>query len=379
MLSEAFRARFGRPPQRCFRAPGRINLIGEHTDYNAGWVMPAAIDLEVTVAAAPREERVIRLYSEHFDATAEFLLDAGGVDAAVPAWSRSLRGVALLLDRKRRMNGADLLLRSRVPVGAGLSSSAAAEVAVGCALAQLAGIEITPTELALVCQQASHEFAGSRCGIMDQYIACMSHGDAFAELDTQTLGVRWLPWPANACLMAVDTGVRHDHASGEYNRRREECEEAAARLGLATLRELGEEQLPRAQAKLPPLLYARCRHVIEENARVHAAAAALLADDLVELGRLLNASHASLRDDYQVSCPELDLLAEICRRQPGVWGARMMGGGFGGCVLVLLQPAAAAQLPGLVAPAYRQGSGHETQSWLCRSAAAAGSLEPCHA
>ncbi|MGN6593570.1 MAG: galactokinase [Terriglobales bacterium] len=379
MLIEAFRARFGSEPERCFRAPGRINLIGEHTDYNAGWVMPAAIDLEVTVAAASRAERSIRLHSEHFGETAEFLLDAGAREAVVPAWSRSLRGVALLLDRRQRMGGADLWLRSSVPVGAGLSSSAAAEVAVGYALARLAGIEIPPTELALLCQQASHEFAGSRCGIMDQYIACMSRRGAFAELDTQTLAVRWLPWPTDACLVAMDTGVRHDHASGEYNRRRGECEEAAARLGLATLRELSEEQLPQAQTRLPPLLFARCRHVVRENARVHAAAAALAAGDLAELGRLLDASHASLRDDYQVSCPELDLLADLCRRQAGVWGARMMGGGFGGCVLVLTQPAAAAQLPRLVAPAYRQTSGREAQSWLCRSADAAGPLESCHA
>jgi galactokinase len=379
VLTEAFRARFGREPARCFRAPGRINLIGEHTDYNAGWVMPAAIDLEVTAAAAARTDRTLRLHSEHFAETAEFLLDEDGLDAGVPAWSRSLRGVALLLDRKQRLRGADLYLRSSVPVGAGLSSSAAAEVAVGCALAGLAGIEIAPTELALLCQQASHEFAGSRCGIMDQYIACMGRRGAFADLDTRTLAVRWLPWPAEACLLALDTGVRHDHASGEYNRRRAECEEAAARLGLASLRELSEERLPLAEAQLPPVLFARCRHVVRENARVQAAAAALAAGDLAVLGRLLNASHASLRDDYQVSCPELDLLADLCRRQPGVWGARMMGGGFGGCVLALLQPAAAAELPRLVAPAYRQTCGHETQSWLCRSAAAAGPLEPCHA
>lgn len=354
--------------RREFRAPGRINLIGEHTDYNDGWVMPAAIDLEVRVAIAPREGRRIRIWSEHFGETAEFSLDESGVEAGVPVWSRSLRGVALLLDRKDKLPGAALELRSTIPVGAGLSSSAAAEVAVGMALAAIAGLAPDRTELAKLCQQASHEFAGSRCGLMDQFIACHGRKGWFLQLDTRSLETHWLPWPEEACFVACDSGVKHDNAAGEYNQRRAECEMAVARLGLRSLRDLAPQSPVRSLRLLPPLLAARCRHVVSENERVLAAAAALAARDLAGLGELLNASHASLRDDYQVSCPELDALADLCRRHPGVYGARMMGGGFGGCVLALAQPEAVAglqrALPG--------------RSWLCRSAAAAGPVENTH-
>ncbi|MGH9412699.1 MAG: galactokinase [Terriglobales bacterium] len=346
-----------------WRAPGRINLIGEHTDYNDGWVMPAAIDLEVRVAITPRTGRLIRLHSEHFAATAEFSLDDRGREAGVPPWSRSLRGVALLLDRLSSLPGADLVLTSTIPVGAGLSSSAAAEVAVGVALAATAGLAIDCTALAKLCQQASHEFAGSRCGIMDQYIACHGRKGHFLQLDTSRLAARWLPWPDDACLLVCDTGVRHDNAGGEYNQRRAECEAAAARLGLKSLRELEPKHLERSTRLLPPELAARCRHVVSENARVLAAAEALQADDLRALGRILDASHASLRDDYQVSCPELDAMADLCSRQPGIYGARMMGGGFGGCVLALADPGA---LPALcqALPNLR----------LCRSADGAGAV-----
>jgi len=379
VLAEAFRARFGRAAQGLYRAPGRINLIGEHTDYNGGWVMPAAIDMDVTVAAAPRAERVIRLFSEHFDAQAEWALESKGEVASLPAWSRSLRGVSLLLDRQRPLPGADLLLRSQVPVGAGLSSSAAAEVAVGVALVALAGVEITPLDLALLCQRASHEFAGSRCGIMDQYIACLGRRDAFAELDTQTLAAKWHNWPAAAAFVVCDTGVRHDNAGGEYNQRRAECEAAASMLQLASLRELSEEGLASAGTRLPPALYRRCRHVVRENARVHAAAAALAAGDLTQLGRLLDASHASLRDDFEVSCPELNCMAELCRRLPGVQGARMMGGGFGGCVLVLARQDASGDLERAVLPAYAQATGSQGRVWQCHGASGAGLTDDHHA
>lgn len=350
---------------REFRAPGRINLIGEHTDYNDGWVMPAAIDLEVRVSIVPRERRRVRIWSEHFDEAAEFALDEAAVEADVPVWSRSLCGVVLLLDRKGKLPGAALELRSTIPVGAGLSSSAAAEVAVAVALASLAGLEIDRTELAKLCQQASHEFAGSRCGLMDQFIACHGRKGWFLQLDTRSLEMHWLPWPEEAGFVACDSGVKHDNAAGEYNQRRAECEMTAARLGLRSLRELAPQNLERSLRLLPPVLAARCRHVVTENERVLAAARALAEGNLTALGELLNASHASLRDDYQVSCPELDDLAELCRRQPGVYGARMMGGGFGGCVLALARPEAVAGLRRVLPGA----------SWICRSSPGAGAVE----
>lgn len=361
-----------------FRAPGRVNLIGEHTDYNDGWVMPAAIDLALCAAIASREDRQLRLHSEHYGEAAECSLDEPGTEAAVPVWSRSLRGVALLLDRWARTHGAaplagaDLLLASDIPVGAGLSSSAAAEVAVGYALAVVAGIRIERADLAYLCQQASHEYAGSRCGIMDQYIACLGRRDAFARLDVRTLAVCWLPWP-EASLVLCDTGVRHDNATNEYNQRRAECEAAVAVLRqthpeMRSLRDLDTATLAASGAALPPPLFARCRHVVSENARVAAAAQALQAGDLESLGKLLNASHASLRDDYQVSCRELDLLAELCRQPPGVWGARMMGGGFGGCVLALARPEAVAGLRAQVPSAYARTTGLQTTIRVCYGA-----------
>ncbi|MGH9393407.1 MAG: galactokinase, partial [Terriglobales bacterium] len=247
--------------------------------------------------------------------------------------------------------GADVFLHSEVPIGAGLSSSAAVEVALAYALSAETGLALGPIELAQLCQRASHEFASTRCGIMDLYIACEGRAGHIARLDTRSLEARWLAWPSAAGLLVCDSGVRHQHAGGGYNQRRAECEAAVAALSgryadLHSLRDLDLRQLESARATLDPALFARARHVVSENARVLAAAEALERADFPALGAALNASHASLRDDYQVSCPELDRLAALCQRHPGVWGARMMGGGFGGCVLALAEPAA---LPALEA------------------------------
>ncbi|MGH9476898.1 MAG: galactokinase [Terriglobales bacterium] len=329
--------------ERVFRAPGRVNLIGEHTDYNGGWVMPAAIPLAVTAAISPRPGRQLRLYSDRFAEPASFDLDAAA--ANLPPWARSLRGVAVLLDRRKPLGGADLRLRSEIPMGAGLSSSAAVEVAVGLALATAVGLDISRTALAFLCQQASHEFAGSRCGLMDQFIACHGRAGQILRLDTRSLEQFWQPWPAALRCVVCDTGVRHDNAAGGYNRRRSECEAAAAFFG-CSLGDVSARQLEAAHPALDSILYRRARHVISENARVGAAATALAAGGFAALGQILNASHASLRDDFEVSCPELDTLAAWLQRQPGFWGARMMGAGFGGCVLALARPGAVDAIRG---------------------------------
>lgn len=372
-LPAAFARHFGRAPLHLCRAPGRVNLIGEHTDYSAGWVMPAAIPLWATVALAPRPGRRIHLRSEAFPDAAVFDLDAlatgQGLPAEAPSWSRSLGGVAALLERGgRRLGGADLLLRSQIPIGAGLSSSAAVEVAVGFALAAASGFALDPTALARLCQQASHEFGGTRCGIMDQYIACHGRAGAVVQLDTRSLAATWHPWPAGLRLVACDTGVRHNHATGAYNQRRAECEAALEALrrrrpGIAALRDVSGADLEDASGGLDPLLAARCRHVVSENARVLAAAAALAAGDHSALGQILNASHRSLRDDFEVSCPELDAMAELCRNLPGVRGARMMGGGFGGCVLALADAEAVANLQARLPETYRRATGRQAQTW----------------
>jgi len=372
----AVRRRFaGRFPgvPRLVRAPGRINLIGEHTDYNDGWVMPAAIDLAAWVAVGARDDRRLVLSSEEFDETAAFDLDAPA-DLGAPAWSRSLGGVARLLERGgHHLRGANLLLASEIPVGAGLSSSAAVEVACGFALLLASGLAVDRPALARMCQQASHEFAGTRCGIMDPYIVCHGHEGTILKLDTRSLEAAAFPWPAGLILMVGDTMVQHDHATGGYNQRRAECEAAVARLarelpGLTSLRDLDAPALERHADALDAVLLARCRHVVSENARVHAAAAALGAGDDTGLGQLLNASHASLRDDYEVSCFELDLMAALFRAQPGVYGARMMGGGFGGSVLGLAHPAQAAAAAAAVTHAYAERTGLAPVLRCCRTA-----------
>lgn len=360
----AFAAAFGRPPSRRYRAPGRINLIGEHTDYNQGWVMPGAIDRAAWVAAEPRADRRMRLRSQGFADALELDLDHPAT--AAPAWARTLAGVALLLERRGlRLRGCDALITSTVPIGAGLSSSAAVEVACGLAWTSESGAAIAPTELAQLCQQASHEFGGTRCGIMDLYIAVHGRRGAILQLDTRDLAAHWRAWPDGAGLLVCDTGVRHDHASNEYNQRRAECEAATRQLGVASLREL--EAIPDGSvaAALPGRLAARVRHVVSENARVVAAGEALEAGDFPALGRLLAASHRSLRDDYEVSCRELDVMAELCGQQPGVYGARMIGGGFGGCVLALADPARLESVTVRVREGYRIATGRTAEIWPC--------------
>jgi len=375
----AFARAFGGPPRRLYRAPGRINLIGEHTDYNQGWVMPGAIDLAAWVAIAPRADRRLRLASALYPDVVEWEL--GERPPARRHWASSLVGVAVLLERAgHRLRGADVLIESEVPVGAGLSSSAAVEVACGLAWASESNAELDRTELALLCQQSSHEFGGTRCGIMDLYIACHGRREQVLLLDTRSLGAQWLTWPPGAELLVCNTGVRHDNANNEYNLRHAECDEAVSALkpaveGLASLRDLDAGQFARVAALLREPLRARTRHVVSENARVLAAAAALRERDFVALGRLLGESHRSLRDDYAVSCRELDLMVELCGRQQGVYGARMMGGGFGGCVLALVEPGRVAALGERLTADYARATGQRAAIWPCRLAAGASSEE----
>ncbi|HEX5501082.1 MAG TPA: galactokinase [Thermomicrobiales bacterium] len=345
------RARYGAAPTVLARAPGRINLIGEHTDYNEGFVLPAAIDREVRVSATPRADRRLRLASLDLDPPADLDLDAL---RPAGAWHDYPAGVAAMLLRAGYpVRGADLTIASTVPLGGGLSSSAALEVATALALAAVGGFVVPPRDLALLCQRAEHEFPGVNCGIMDQFISLFGRRGSALLLDCRSLDARVVPLDAPDLVFAVtDSGVRHALAGGEYNRRRRECGEAVAALraalpDIAGLRDVAPAQLA-AHAALfdggPELAtaYRRARHVVTEDARVLAAVAAIEARDWREVGRLLYASHASLRDDYEVSVPELDTLVELAQglESAGVLGARLMGGGFGGSTLTLLRRAA---------------------------------------
>ena len=328
-------------PPRTFRAPGRVNLIGEHTDYNDGFVMPAAIDFSVFVRVWPREDRKLQIHSENFNDQVEFDLDEPD-PVARRHWSDYVVGVAVTLERAGyRLRGADLQIRGEVPVGSGLSSSAAVEVATACALTANSDLSIDRRELALICQRAENEFVGARVGIMDQFTSLFGQAERALLLDCRSLEFKLLPLPDTVNLVICNTMVKHALASSAYNARRAECEAGVRHFvhylpNVKALRDVTIEQLVQFGRDLPDVVYRRCRHVITENARVLAAAEALERHDLHRFGELMAESHKSLRDDYEVSSRELDLMVDLARRVEGVYGARMTGGGFGGCTVNLV-------------------------------------------
>lgn len=361
-VAAAFRGRYGRPP-RLFRAPGRVNLIGEHTDYNGGFVLPMAIERETVVAAAPREGRRVRAYSLGLGEEAEFDLDRPGPPRR-GLWLDYVEGVAQALEsRGVRLGGADLLIASDVPAGAGLSSSAALEISTGLALAGVSGREVDPVVLALAGQQAEHTYVGTMCGIMDQFVASLGREGHALLIDCRSLEATPVPLDtARVAVVVSDTGVKHELSSSEYNVRREECARGAALLaerlpGVRELRDVSVEDFERHGGSLPDPVGRRCRHVVTENKRTLRAAEALRRGDLRETGRLMYESHDSLRDDYEVSCRELDLLVEIARGLPGVLGSRMTGGGFGGSTVSLVLRDSLGEFERAVSARYERETG----------------------
>jgi len=328
---------------RLFWAPGRVNLIGEHTDYNDGFVLPIAIDLGTAVAAGPRDRRHIKVDSLTLNLSAEFDLD-GGLVAQKGEWCGYVEGVARTLEaRGLRLVGMNLAIESNLPLGAGLSSSAALEMSAGLALLGLSHHEIEPIALALAGQSAEHAFVGTNCGIMDQCIAMLAQEGHALLIDCRSLHTT--PVALNLKdieLVVCDSRVKHSLADSQYNVRRAECEQGVELLaeffpGITALRDVTEAGLSEYQDQLPEPVRRRCRHVVTENARTLAAAEALRAGDIDCVGRLMWESHNSLRDDYEVSCSELDLLVEIAASVEGVAGARMTGGGFGGSTINLVR------------------------------------------
>ena len=328
---------------RTFRAPGRVNLIGEHTDYNDGFVMPAAIDFSTWVTAWPLETRRLQIVSENFGEGDEAEVDLDNQNLAGRGhWSDYPVGVAVMLERAGyRLRGARLRIRGEVPIGSGLSSSAAVEVATAIALTALSGLDIDKRELARICQQAENEFVGARVGIMDQFVALFGQAQKALCLDCRSLEFRLLPVPDNVRLIICNTMVKHEHSSNAYNERREQCEAGVKHLAkflphVTALRDVGVDELEKFGRDLPEVVYRRCLHVVTENGRVLAAADALERSDLGTFGKLMYESHRSLRDDYEVSSKELDVMVELARGVEGVYGARMTGGGFGGCTVNLV-------------------------------------------
>ncbi|MFB8394579.1 galactokinase [Streptomyces yangpuensis] len=345
----------GRSPDGVWAAPGRVNLIGEHTDYNDGFALPMALPQTTVLAARRRADGLLRLHSAQGDGAITELTVADLVPGAVADWARYPAGVVWALrDRGLPVGGADVHLDSTVPTGAGLSSSAALECAVAVAYDELYGLRLSRPELARVAQYAENAFAGVPCGVMDQMASvCCAEGAAL-HLDSRSLEVRQVPFDLTGHglrLLVLDTGVAHDLADGAYAALRAGCERAAALLGLAALRDLAEAELLGALAELPDGLAPLVRHVVTENARVGRAVAALAAGEPEALGPLLTAGHASLRDDYRVSCPETDL-AVAAAVAAGALGARMTGGGFGGSVIALVPAAAAGSVARAVTDAF---------------------------
>ncbi len=376
-LEEQFRTLFGSRP-RIFRAPGRVNLIGEHTDYNDGFVMPAAIDFAVCVAVAPRNDRRVVVNSTNFQQRTEFDLDN---DFARPQnhWSDYIHGVGIMLGRAgHRLRGANLLVSGDIPIGAGLSSSAAIEVASACALLGISGLSMDSFEMVKLCRKAENEFVGVACGIMDQFISVFGRTGRALMLDCRSLAFELLPLPPSVSLVICNTMVKHELGSSEYNTRRAQCEEGVRTLSrfspdIRALRDVSLEQLEQYRGELPELVYRRCRHVVSENIRVEQAAVALKKGDLGSFGDLMGESHRSLRDDYEVSCHELDLMVNSAVEQPGVYGARMTGGGFGGCTINLVRNDAFDQFRTSVSSRYRESTGFDPQIFV--SSAAEGARE----
>jgi galactokinase len=365
---------FGAQP-RIFRAPGRVNLIGEHTDYNEGFVMPAAINYFTFVAIAPREDRTITVCSEHFPDTVQLNLDHP--TQSREHWSDYPLGVAVKLEEAgHRLQGANLLIHGDVPIGSGLSSSAAIEVSTALALLDNAGLSIDRLELARICQKAENEFVGIRSGLMDQFIACFGKKDAAVMLDCRSLESKALPLPENVKLVACNTMVKHQLASSEYNARREECEQGVRILSkylpdIKSLRDVSIADLERFGSELPEVLYRRCRHVIAENDRVLRAATALRAGELSMFGKLMAQSHQSLRDDYEVSCRELDLMVEFANEVGGCVGARMTGGGFGGATINLVISEAVEEFTAKFSERYADATNIQPEIYVCSAADAA--------
>ena len=362
-MNELFRRMFGRDPDVAAAAPGRVNLIGEHTDYNGGFVLPTALPQQTHVLLSRREDRAVRAYSAQKSDERPLSFHVGS-ETREHSWIDYLQGVTwALAERGVRLRGFDMVVASDVPMGKGLSSSASLEVALARALRHAFCLALTDVELASIAHHAETAFVGAPVGIMDQMVCSLGDRSTALFLDTRGISFERVPLPESIELGVIDSGIAHSHASGEYKTRRGECAQAAASLGVAELRDVTTADLPRIE-RLPEPLNRRARHVVTENARVLAAVEAIRRDDPAELGRLFLESHASMRDDFDVSLPDIDLLVEMAACAPGSYGARLTGGGFGGSIVMLCEHGAAADATRAVARAYGSATGNVGQVLL---------------
>jgi len=343
LLTQKFKDHFGEHPALLVRAPGRINLIGEHTDYNNGFVLPAAIDKAIYFAISPRNDQKCILYAYDLDDSYEFTLD--NLQKSEKGWANFLIGVvAEIIAKGKQINtGFNLVFGGDVPLGAGLSSSAAVESGIGFALNELYNLELSKLDLALIAQQAEHKYAGVNCGIMDMFASIHGKANSVIKLDCQDLSFEYFPFDfPDYTLVLCNTGVKHNLGDSEYNQRRAECEEGIRILQspfpqVESLRDVTMRMLCSQADKFSPIVYQRCKYVVEEIERVSIACTALENRDLIIFGQKMYETHEGLSKDYEVSCPELDFLVEQSQNFEAVVGARMMGGGFGGCTINLVK------------------------------------------
>ncbi len=362
VISE-FTQRHGSPPTAIVRAPGRVNLIGEHTDYNDGFVLPMAIDRAIWIALRPRPDRLVAVHSLDFDETTEFALDRLEKQAG---WIEYLKGVAWALqDAGHTLAGFEAVVAGDVPIGAGLSSSAAWELAAARAFAIVSGFAWNAAQMALLGQRAENKWVGMNCGIMDQMISAAGRADHALLIDCRSLATQSVPLPPGVVVVVLDTATRRGLVDSAYNERRSQCEAVAKFFGVKALRDVTLDQLNGKRDQLNRTAYRRALHVISENDRTRQAAEAMKRGDAIELGQLMQLSHMSLRDDFEVSSRELNIIVECAEHQAGCYGARMTGAGFGGCAVALVRQDAADAFSAGVAAEYEDATSLKPNIYIC--------------
>lgn len=370
-VKEHFTAEFGEAPAFIARAPGRVNLIGEHTDYNDGFVLPLAIDRAAFIALRPRNDQRVLALSLDMDDRREFALDDLR-RAAKPDWIDYLIGVAWSLkERGHALCGWEGVVAGDVPIGSGLSSSAALELAAARAFHAVSGFQWDAAAIALACQAAENNWLGVNCGIMDQMISASGVEDRALLIDCRSLETESAPLPAGTAVVILDTGTRRGLVDSAYNERRAQCEAAARHFGLAALRDISSAEFAKRAHELDELSRARARHVISENERTLQARDAMIASDAAALGQLMIASHISLRDDFAVSSPALDAIVDCANAVPSCYGARMTGAGFGGCAVALVEAGGAEAFVERVNSCYTAATGNQPALYITRASAGA--------
>lgn len=371
---QLFEQKYAKKPELTVYAPGRVNIIGEHTDYNDGFVMPCAINYGTAISGAKRDDGVFNVYAADLDASDSFSLQQE-ICRSEHKWQNYVRGVVYFIQQRcpEFRQGADLVISGNVPLSSGLSSSASLEVAVGKFCQQLGNLSLTHTEIALIGQKAENQFVGANCGNMDQLISALGQEDHLLMIDCRSLQTQATPVPHNVAVMIVNSNVKHDLVTGEYNTRRQQCEAAAKFFGVKALRDVSVAQFKEKEAELTALdeeVAKRARHIVTENQRVLEAVEALNQGDIPRLGELMGQSHSSMRDDFEITVPEIDYLVELAQQAIGSeGGARMTGGGFGGCIVAIAPTEKVEAVRQIIADNYEKRTGIKETFYVCTASA----------